>query len=243
MHSRHSSSAVLVTLLALVGCAPSNPSVDIEGIAAPSDDCGFAAGETFALSARLDTSSASLELRGSIQYVAALQVANRIRNGGNYVYPLMADPNVWIASEAEVELRGVDGQALGDLGLPARYRVPVSGTAISSAGGVDEPGRGIVIAEVIPAVYGDALADREGTIVVAVRLTGTTTGDSTQQTGEYAFPLTLCNDCLRTCRMDPLECIPPEPTGCLSLGQDNYEACLQSEIQACIDAMPPPVAP
>lgn len=239
MHSRHSSSAVLVTLLALVGCAPSNPSVDIEGIAAPSEDCGFAAGETFSLSARLDTSSASLELRGSIQFVAALQVANRIRNGGNYVYPLMADPNVWIASEAEVELRGVDGQALGDLGLPARYRVPVSGAAISSAGGVDEPGRGIVIAEVIPAVYGDALADREGTIVVAVRLTGTTTGDSTQQTGEFAFPLTLCNGCLRTCRLDPLECIAPEPTGCLSLGQDNYEACLPSEVQACLDAMPP----
>lgn len=237
MHSRHSSSAVLVALLALVGCAPSNPSVDIEGIAAPTDDCGFMPSEAFSATHLLDTSPAALAVRGGIQYVAALQVANRIRNGGNYVYPLMADPNVWIASEAEVELRGVDGQALGDLGLPARYRVPVSGAAISSAGGVDEPGRGIVLAEVIPAVYGDALTDRTGTIVVAVRLTGTTTGDSTQQTGEYAFPLTLCSGCLRTCVVDE-NCDEVPASGCLSAGQDSqFSACTPEEIQACIDDM------
>lgn len=233
---RKSSSLVLVALLAAVGCAPSNPGIDIEGLAVGSDACSFAPSDTYSAGSLLDTSSISLgPNRPSIRLVAAIQVANRFMNRGNYVYPLMADPNTWTATEAEVELRGVDGAALGDLGLPARFRVPVGGAVVQSASGATEPGRGIVFVEVIPAVYGDALLDREGTIVVAVRLTGTTAGDSTQQTGEFTFPVTLCNGCLRQCIIDDATCMEAANRGCLSIGQDSgYSACTDAELAAAL---------
>lgn len=238
---RLSSAVVIVALLGALGCAPSNPGIDIEGLAPADDTCGFVpATDRFLGRGLLDTDAATITARGGIRYIAAIQIANHMMNRGSFVYPLMSDANTWHAMEAEVELRGLDGRPLADLGdLPPRFRVPVSGAIVPSANSVEEPGRGIVFAEVVPAVYGDQLADREGTLVVAVRVTGTTAGDSTQQTGELTFNVTLCRGCLQQCVLDE-QCRPSAAASCLSTGQDRFFSfCTAAQLDACRMAMMP----
>jgi len=206
--------ALAAALSGLAGCAPSNPAVQIEGILPLDAVCVATPGEVFALQPRLDTSASSRDATvqagpgatptairpAGIQYIAIMQVANAITNTAAR-YPLMANPNSWQAEEAEVELRGIDGLPLNLPGLPSRFRVPTVGFVASGTG--SESGRGVVPVEVIPSVYGDALAGQTGTILVATKLTGSTAGGSTQTTGEYVFPLQLCDGCLFRCTPNP----------------------------------------
>lgn len=196
--------SILAVLFALVGCAPSNPGIEIEGIMALGTDCSASAQATgpFVGSPILDTSPDFSAVRiGGIRYAATVQLVNRMLNRANEVYPIMADTNTYFVREAEVELQDVGGEALDLDGLPARFRVPASGL-IPSAGSATEYGRGLAVIELVPSVYGDALAGRSGTILATVRITGTTSGDSTQTTGEYTIPLQLCNGCLFACGED-----------------------------------------
>lgn len=196
--------SMLALLIALVGCAPANPGIEIEGVIALSGDCSVTASATgpFLLTPTLDTSPDFAAARiGGIRYQATLQIVNRMINRGNSVYPIMADPNTFYVEEAEVELTDVGGEALDLGGLPARFRVPAAGV-VSSAGGADDFGRGITVVDIVPTVYGDALAGRSGTILAAVRITGTTSGDSTQTTADYTVPLQLCVGCLFACVVD-----------------------------------------
>lgn len=203
----------------LTGCAASNPMVEIRGILPIEPSmCQVMVGDIFLLNPRLDTSGVSRDATfqlaagatptairpGGITYIATFQVANAAQNQASR-FPLMANPNDFVAEEAEVELRGIDGQplsdlVLGDQALPARFRVPAVGFVPASAG--TDPGLGTVPVEVIPAVYGDALAGRNGQVLVAVELRGTTSGASTQTSGEYVFPLRLCDGCLFQCTPD-----------------------------------------
>lgn len=213
-----------VVVLALSGCAPSNPGIQIEGLLSASDTCVYMPNATAAFLGQpvLDTSPETAGFRvGGIRYTAAFQVVNRMRNLANSTYPLMTDTNSFHVEEAEVELRALDGSplALGD--LPARFRVPASGF-IPSALSTTESGRGVTLVDVVPGIYGDALAGSEGTIVVAVSLTGVTSGDSTQTTAELEFPLRLCaSSCLFQCAVDADGVPIPEPILSCSPGQDS----------------------
>jgi hypothetical protein len=190
-------SAIVLAL----GCADTNPGIAIEGLKATNESCGYAVDQIFAVGALLDTSVRTPAQRPfGISYFAVFQVANRFLNLGNARYPLQADPNTFHGREMEVELRGLDGVPLVLGGLPNPYRVPAMGFVPSA--GTDTAGLGLVASTVIPTVYGDALAGMVGTIVVVVNLIGTTTGGSTQITGEYQFPLELCNGCLFACVLD-----------------------------------------
>lgn len=212
MSSKTWSSVVL--LLALAGCAPSNPGIQIEALLFRGE-CSFAASAMPATAAlpQLDTAPG---IRPEIVYDAPLQLANRMLNLASSVYPIMADPNTFYIEEAEVELTAIDGSGLDLAGLPSRFRVPAFGQVPSAAD--QEPGRGITMVRVVPAVYGDALTEREGTILVNVRVRGTTSGDSTQTTGEFTFPLELCNGCLFRCEV--VEGEPVRQISC-SPGQDQ----------------------
>lgn len=196
--------SILAVLFALVGCAPSNPGIEIEGILALGNDCSVTASATgpFLVSPILDTSPDFAAARtGGIRYAATVQLVNRMINLGNETWPIMADPNAYFVEEAEVELADVSGEALDLGGLPARFRVPAAGL-VPSAAGADDFGRGIAVVDLVPPVYGDALAGRSGTILATVRITGTTSGDSTQTTGELTIPLQLCAGCLFACGVD-----------------------------------------
>lgn len=244
MHSK-SWSIALVALLALLGCAPSNPGIQVEGILFGSDTCTYMAqaNATFLLLPTLDTTVATLdpgppalELDDfrpvGIRYVAVLQVVNRFLNRGNYVYPLMADTNSFNVQEAEIELRAIDGTPLDVGGLPSRFRVPASGF-VPSATDATTPGRGIVTVEIIPAVYGDALANTEVTIVAAIRLIGRTGGDSEQTTGEFEQPIQLCNEfCRFSCNVEEDGTPVAAPVLSCFPGQDR-QSLIPGTLSAC----------
>lgn len=200
-------SLAFAALVALGGCAPANPGIEIEALLAPNDMCILTPSLTPILvtSPILDTTSATAGRRvGGIHYSAGLQLVNRMLNLSNSVYPLMTDTNAFHAEEAEVELTALDGTAVPQLGdLPSRFRVPAFGL-IPSATSNTEVGRGVVSVEVVPGIYGEALADTDATILVSVRITGVTSGDSTQTTADLNFPLRLCSGgCLIQCGEGP----------------------------------------
>ncbi|UJR79770.1 hypothetical protein [Sandaracinus amylolyticus] len=226
MHARVGS--FLALLLALAGCAPSNPGIEIEGVLGFGEMCSVDPGSepTFVLLPTLDTSPVFGRVRTrGIRYTASFQVVNRFLNLGRSDYPIMADPNSFFVEEAEVELRGIDGSPL-DLGdLPSRFRVPASGF-IPSAGDETEFGRGASVVDVIPPVYGDALVGRTGMIVAAITLRGTTSGDSTQTTGEFQMPIELCDGCLFVCQVTD-EGMAVDALSCL-VGQDAVSAAVEA---------------
>lgn len=229
--------AVVALASFAAGCANTNPGVDIQGILVPDEECVYdPTSDVLQLRPILDTHAALLgALPGGIHYTARFLVANYMLNRGNASYPVMADPNVWAAVEAEVELRDLAGAPLADLGLSPRFRVPVSGVVPSAT--ADAPGRGVVPVEVIPSVYGESLQDRQGRIVAAVRIVGTTSGDSTQVTGEYTFPIDLCRGCLFQCVLDT-DCLEVRGLSC-SPGQDAVSsACvIPEQIPMCTPTM------
>lgn len=204
------------------GCAPTNTGIEIEAMLAAPDNCVYRPGATATTIASpvLDTTAETAAFRTGIRYSAAFQVVNRMLNLSNSVYPLTTDTNSFHIEEAEVELRAIDGSELDFGGLPTRFRVPASGFIPSATSGMDL-GRGLAIVEVVPAIYGDVLVNTEGTILVSVRMTGVTSGDSTQTTGEITFPLRLCtNFCLFQCGFEDGAPITEAVFSCIP-GQDN----------------------
>jgi hypothetical protein len=208
-----------LAVLGTLSCAEHNPSVFIEGAKVATMSCSYTVDDTFLTEAVLDTSSASRAQRAlrpaGIRYFLVVQVTNQMLDLSNNVYPLRTDQNYWVAQEAEVELRGLDGELLTlPGGLPNPFRVPAMG-GVPSAEDPDTPGRGLVSVEVFPSLYGEAFLDQDATIYVRVTIRGTTVGGSTQPTGPFTFPLRLCNGCLFQCATDEmgmprtaLSCVP-----------------------------------
>jgi hypothetical protein len=209
--------ALIASMLALsIGCAPSNPALVIDGVIAPTDDCIFDPSSViFTLSPTLDTRLYSPAIRPSgIRYLAAMRLTSRLIPLFNDRYPLRAEPNVLTLQYADVEILSVDGTPFDFGGLPNPYRINTAGTiapGTSSAGA-----SGVVGLEIIPPLYGDSLVEVAGRILISVRVTGTTSGGATIESGEYLFPMDLCPGCLVAC--DP-ELTTTEAV-CL-LGQDR----------------------
>lgn len=234
MLTKSSARAVLLSLL-VMGCAPTNPAIDVQSLLLPDPTmCVIGVDGAFPTQPTLDTNSASLAVTlGSapgpnplmrpfgLRYQANFLVLNRMINQFNGIYPIMADPNTFQVQGAIVELRDISGAPL-DFGgaLPNPYSVSGSGTISSAL--QDEAGRGIASVEILPRVYGDQFVDQDLTLLVSVQLTGSTTGGSEQSTGEFVFPLRLCNGCLFQCQMDmgvaivQLSCDPGQDTRSLA---------------------------
>jgi hypothetical protein len=219
MRGRSWSIAGALTIVAAGGCTPANSGVFVEGLKVPGMTCEYQVDAVYLAAAVLDTDSRSLAVRPlGIRYYAIAQVSNQMLDLGNITYPLMADPNQWIANEAEVEIRDVGGGVIDFGGLPNPFRVPAMGY-VPSAEDPDTPGRALVSFEAIPAVYGEAFLDQTTTIVLGIRIRGTTVGGSTQTTGEFTLPVTLCDGCLFACQMDAMG-MPAVALSCLP-GQDQ----------------------
>lgn len=207
--------ASLALLTLLVGCAPSNPGLVIDGVLAIPDNCTFSSSSAvYALAPTLDTADYGTLRPQGIRYEATFRVTNRLLSLFNSRYPLRADPNIMTLQYADIELMQIDGTAPNLGGLPNPYRVTTAATinASTTVGGVS----GLAPVEVIPPIYGDQLLGQTGRLLVSVRITGTTSGGATVTTGEYLFPLDLCANCLVAC--DPT--IDTTDGFCL-LGQDR----------------------
>lgn len=208
--------ASLAIALACLGCAPSNPGFVVEGILAIPENCTFAAAsDVFQRTPTLDTADFGLLRPLGVRYTAHFRVSNRLTQLYSNRYPLRAEPNELTLNYAEVELLAVDGTALALDGLPNPFRVSTGGSIFPGTTAAGVPG--IAAVEVVPPIYGDALAGfSPGRILVGVRITGTTAGAATVTSGQYLFPLDLCDRCLVACdpELDLTE-------GACFLGQDR----------------------
>jgi hypothetical protein len=177
------------TALMVAGCAvDDNTSVFIQGNLAPDKDCLFAVNNPFVASPTLDI---SFTPRNYIMHpLLTSQLLNRAS-----LAPLRADPNTVFIEGAVVAVVDAEGAEVGS------YTV-FTGATIPSAR-LSEPGQAVGAIEVVPPSFGDTLVGKVGatgaTLNVRVRAFGRTSGNTSIETGNFQFPLTVCNGCLRQC--------------------------------------------
>ncbi|MFZ1866726.1 MAG: hypothetical protein WAU39_21070 [Polyangiales bacterium] len=112
--------------------------------------------------------------------------------------------------------------------LPNPYRQPTS-AVIPPATSPGSSTSGVASAIGIPAAYYGALQDIESTtgfdsILLEIRANGTTSGNFSQQSPSFFWPVSFCNGCLGTTCEPPLEAGSPAPDSCYP-GQDIWEYC------------------
>lgn len=222
-------------VVVLAGCAPGNPGLVIGGAIAPSDSCSFELSGARIHTGVLDVAPA----RVSYTLTAAVfnQLINLSNPTGGMGRPPMADPNVMTITDAQVELRDVQGNplALGAAGNP--YTVPAHGFVPSSDG--SEAGSAIATAQIIPPIIGESLRGSDGSrIIAAVRFLGVTAGGAEVLSAEFAWPIDLCSGCLFGCQMTDEgalcrpSCTPGQDSLTISPAAcaDVAESCLASDI-------------
>lgn len=202
----------LSCLLALVGCVDDNVSVFVSGNLAPmieETSCTYDPGSASQLSqGTLDVSfGGTFELHPVIQN----QLQQRGASG-------RAETNGVRITRAEVTIEGLDGLPVDFAGLPNPFSVPMT-VYIPPAASEDSPGLGTGSITAIPADYTLSLPIAEGsttTVVVAVRLIGNTLGDIDIETGDWTYPVEICNGCLLQCPVDAettlVSCNPGQDT-------------------------------
>ena len=209
----------LSCLLALVGCVDDNVSVFISGNLAPMIEettCAYDPGSTVFLS------QGKLDVAFGGSYSVNPLINNQLQRRG---VSGRAETNGIQLTRAEVTLEGLDGLPVDFGGLPNPFSVPTS-VYIPPASSPEAPGTAAGTIVVMPTDYTLSLPIAAGsttTITAAVRLVGRTLGDIDIETGEWIFPIEVCNGCLLVCDIGPED----EPVAC-NAGQDFpiYDATL-----------------
>lgn len=179
--------SLLLAGLGLVGgCAENRSSLYIEAvmyidplgsecIADPSGDSAFLPGGTVDLLIRSD-------------YYAPLLVGNQLYPVGNGAR-LRTETNRIQVESADITIEPLSGSG------GTSFRVPVSATVHP---GDDDPGQVGVFVELIPR---GAISD-VGSYIVHITLNGRTLGGTPIQSGEWLYPVEVCEGCLRRCPED-----------------------------------------
>lgn len=119
-------------------------------------------------------------------YIAALLVGNQVTQRGSR--DRLRTETSHIALEgAEVRLENSKGAQ-----IVAPYSTVGTGFVEASAG--TDPGLAVMFANLIPSTVADKL-DR-GTVVVKVRVFGTTLGGTEVESSELTYPIEICDGCL-----------------------------------------------
>lgn len=226
-------SIVGVALGLAVGCAPSNPGVVAEGVLTSDSMCVVTATNNLLVQGTFDLETdPATAPRTGVTYAVAVKIANQLINTGNRVYPLQADTDRFIVDHIEVTLLDQQEATIGIPGAPNPYLVPASGAAASTNS--TDPTFGIATATVIPDGYGRALAampqfarGTNATLLLRLRVIGTTAGGSAITTGPITFPVHTCVGCLFVGGGCDAMGLPITSTACLP-GQDAltvYDSC------------------
>jgi hypothetical protein len=178
--------ALLTTLslaTSLYGCAENESTLFIEGVLAlPASDCV----------ARPDaeaefTSQGVLDTLFAEGYVAAVQVGNQLTQQGNRE-KLRTETSRIHLEGATGTVFDVDGGAHDFEAIATGFVHPAAGT---------EPGLAAMFVNLINGDMMDTLAGMDpGTIVVRFRVFGTTLGGQEIESGDYDYPIAVCNGCL-----------------------------------------------
>jgi hypothetical protein len=146
-------------------------------------------GATLRAGGALDTSLAS-------GYRAALLVGSQLTQRGSREQ-LRTETARLSLEGAEVTLNDAAGAPL-DIGTANPFSTLGTGF-VDPAGGTD-PGFGVIFVDVIPGAISDKVAQSlpkgDGIIVAKIRAFGTTLGGQEVESGDYTFPLRICNGCL-----------------------------------------------
>jgi hypothetical protein len=222
-------------------CADNESSLFIRAVQVPDDMCVFPApgnDDVGLLNGRLD-----VRLRST--YVAAMIVGNQlvrrgdeeqIRTETSRIHLYAADVTVLDSGQAAIQRAD---------GSEASFEVPVTGFVDPGSG--SEPGYGTASALFIDSATADQLRAQIGAqgvadIIVSVILRGRTLGGSELESGEFQFPIQVCDGCLLTASVaddpaspardcdnvmdldDNLLCAP---------GQDDPVDCCRLGVAAC----------
>ena len=172
------SAALLAAWAAVGGCVDDNQSVYIVGVAIPTasdSSCSFE-GETTLLNGTYDPSRGNSYIVYPRVINALLPRANEIRPESNGVYIELAVVSIVSTNAPDV--------TIAEYSVPAHGFIPPGGSS------------GVVAVEAIPAGVGTT-AD-SGQLILNIRLVGRTQGDIDIETGDFTWPVSLCNGCLFT---------------------------------------------
>ena len=181
--TRTALSTTLALAFGAFGCADNDSSLFIQGVLSlPSSDCV----------ARPDAqaefiSQGVLDYGFAGAYVAAVQVGNQLTQQGNR--------EKLRTETSRIQLQGARGTVFDVSGAGTDFEAIGTGFVHPAAG--TEPG---LAAMFINLVGGEGLeavrAGGEGTIVVRFRVYGTTLGGKEIESGDYDYPIEVCEGCL-----------------------------------------------
>lgn len=181
--------ALLFTLalgLGASGCADNESSLFVEGVLdISSSDCVARpdASATFLSIGVLDLSLAD-------GYVAAVQVGNQVTQQGNR--------DKLRTETSRIHLEGATGSVFTVDGQELDFEVIGTGFVHPAAG--TDPGLAAMFVNIVTSeqiqTLRDAGPDAWGTMVVRFRVYGTTLGGKEIESGEYDFPISVCDGCL-----------------------------------------------
>jgi len=157
-------------------------------------------------------------------YGIAVSVANQLASLGDT--DLLRTETSYIRLEgAEISIESVSGGSSVDA-----FTLPLVDTIPPSSG--NEPGRAVAFFNLVP----PGAIDETGTYLISMRLFGHTLGGTSIEAGEFTWPLTVCDGCLKTC----LDLGPPCP---FQRGGDYMHNCAYYGSGACDECETEEAAP
>ncbi len=187
--------ALFSTLISLLGCVDNNSSITITGVIQPDSECIIdpAAG------LRMSVGRLSTDVDNKTYYVS-LGLSNRVLTTSSAV---SAETNDVQISAAEIGIYSPTGELIplniGGAAAPNPVRVGAS-AYVPSARDTESPGVAAITVPALPASYVAALRGLTGgQITLGIRLVGKTLGDLDIETGEYMWPVELCNGINNNC--------------------------------------------
>ena len=221
------------------GCAANDSTLFIYGVLAPTapacDVTGSPGEKVFG--------SGTLDVALRTNYEAWLLVGNQYAPRGQK-QQLRTETTRVTLTGAEITLKdAAKNQIITCTGQPNCGQFSVYGSGFADSSKSEDPGWGIIAAQLIPNAVGQSYATgplsapsaTTISLVATIRVFGTTLGGQDVESGGFSYPIQLCNGCLVD--FSPAKagkCTRLEgdviPTGC-RLGQDDVVDC-----RACIPA-------
>lgn len=211
---------VFVSLLGLAACAPAGSSAFVSANVPLSGDCTPIEGTQVLSTGIYDVLGKTTEKKNCAKpYTMSLLVNSNLKANSNTALG-RAEPNTLLIRYADVTLMDKDQGAydFGAAKYPNPYRVHTSVSLPPTDG--NDPTQGFVTLDAIPSTYGEVLRRFAGdSIMVEVQLFGTTVGDVDVDFAPFLYPLSICSDCLSTCKGESRWAADPAALTELNSGQ------------------------
>jgi hypothetical protein len=223
---KRTSLSAAVALVVTTACVENRTSIEITGRAAPGDptSCKFApGGDLVAGPGTLDVSFADKRV-----YAMEVYVTNNLADPKATVPEASTETKSWRAEAAHVRVNP-SGYSQQFASSPAL--APVSGENVLPLDGqtTSPGGKSVQYVDVVSHALGDVLAGAVPAggavqVVLGITLEGQTLDGARVDSGEFFFPLLVCDGCLQP-KVACTATQKPVSTGCFEVGQDRSAVC------------------